>query len=189
MHKITSARFIKGVVGPENVLQDGTPQIAFIGRSNVGKSSTINTLAQNNSIARTSSTSGRTQEINVFLINEAFYLVDLPGYGYAKLSLEKREWLKQLIYWYFFNSSYPIKKVVLIIDAEIGPTKDDIEMLDALVEDGKDVVIVANKIDKINNSKQLSEINKIKKQLGNHTVIPYSAKKKIGLEALLAEII
>ena len=87
---ITSARFIKGVVGPDENLEDGVPQIAFIGRSNVGKSSVINTLANQKGLAKTSSFPGRTQQINLFLINKSFYLVDLPGYGFAKASKDTR---------------------------------------------------------------------------------------------------
>src|SRR3989344_2302589 len=101
--QITSAEFVKGVVGEDEILTDGTPQIAFIGRSNVGKSSVINSLAQKKDLARTSAFPGRTQEINLFLINRSFYLVDLPGYGYAKMSKEKQFELQDLIAWYLFE--------------------------------------------------------------------------------------
>ena len=100
MIRITSAKFIKGAVGTDDIFEDGTPQIAFIGRSNAGKSSVINSLVSEKGLARTSSFPGRTQEINLYLINKAFYFVDLPGYGFAKLSQETREWLQKVIHWY-----------------------------------------------------------------------------------------
>src|SRR5579864_4839283 len=111
---ITSAKFVKGVVVDDEVLNDGVPQIAFIGRSNVGKSSVINSLANQNGLAKTSSFPGRTQQINIYLVNKSFYLVDLPGYGYAKASKAEQEKLQQLIYWYLLGSDYEQKKVLLI---------------------------------------------------------------------------
>ena len=186
--KITSAKFIKGVVGPDAIFDDGIPQIAFIGRSNVGKSSTINALVSQGDLARTSSFPGRTQEINVFLINESFYLVDLPGYGFAKASKEKREFIKHLIYGYFFNSYHTQKKVVLIIDANVGATKDDIEMLQALEEEGKSVVIITNKIDKVKKSELKNQLYKIGKSVGEHKVIPFSSKEKTNAEQVREEV-
>ena len=147
--RITSASFIKGIVDDDPILGDGTPQIAFIGRSNVGKSSLINTLTNQGGLARTSSFPGRTQEINIFLINKSFYLVDLPGYGFARASSAGRDKISDLIHSYLFNSNYEQKKVVLIIDANVGPTDKDIAMLCALEDHKKSIVIVANKIDKI----------------------------------------
>lgn len=186
---ITSAKFIKGIVGEDEVLTDGIPQVAFIGRSNVGKSSVINSIANQSSLARTSSFPGRTQEVNIFLINKDFYLVDLPGYGFAKGSKEMQENLQRLIYWYFFESQTEQKKVVLIIDANIGPTNNDMEMLYSLKEAGKSVVVVANKIDKIKKTILNKELEKIKQVIGDYKVIPYSAEKKIGVNELINEII
>jgi GTP-binding protein len=127
--EIRSAKFIKGVVGTDEIFEDGIPQIVFIGRSNVGKSSVINTLANEKGLARTSSTPGRTQQINIFLINKAFYLVDLPGYGFAKVPLAVKQQIQKMINWYLFNSDYNFKRVILIVDANVGPTKDDLDML------------------------------------------------------------
>src|SRR5437763_545663 len=129
---ITSAKFVKGVVGEDEILDDGIPQIAFIGRSNVGKSSVINTLTNQKGLAKTSSLPGRTQQINLFLISAAgvsglFYFVDLPGYGFAKGSREAQGQIQNLIYWYLLNSHYVQKEVVLIVDAEIGLSKNDFE--------------------------------------------------------------
>lgn len=176
-------------MGTDDIFEDGTPQIAFIGRSNVGKSSVINSLVNQKDLARTSSSPGRTKEINLFLINKSFYLVDLPGYGFAASSREAREQLQKMINWYLFKSQYEQKKVVLIIDANVGPTDIDLETLYALEEGKKNIVVVANKIDKIKKPEYASQLQKIKDLVGGHRVIPYSARKKIGVSELIREIL
>lgn len=190
---ITSAKFIKGIIGPDDALYNGVPQIAFIGRSNVGKSSVINTLANKKDLARTSSLPGRTQEINLFLMSAAgvknsFYLVDLPGYGFAKASKDLQEQIQQLIYWYFFNSEVRQKKVVLIIDANIGATNTDMEMLFSLKDHHKDVIIVANKIDKPKSNALAKQLKDIQNSVGDYKIIPYSAEKRIGVTELANEM-
>jgi GTP-binding protein len=187
--KITSAKFLKGIVGPDEAFADGTPQIAFIGRSNVGKSSVINSLTQQKDLARTSSFPGRTQELNLFLINNSFYLVDLPGYGYAKMSFERQEKLQRLIGWYLFESPYRQKKVVLIIDGKVGPTDNDQKMLETLEEQGKDVVILMNKVDKLKKMEYATQLLKVKEFAGKYPVIPYSSKKRIGIGELTHELL
>lgn len=186
--KIESAKFIKGVIGSDSALESNTPQVAFIGRSNSGKSSVINSLVNQNNLATTSSFPGRTQRINLFLINDSLYFVDLPGYGYAKVPDKLKNSLKAMVNWYFFVSDYEQKKIVLIIDASVGPTKDDLEMLYALEDYRKDIIVVANKIDKIKQTKYEEQFKNIKELIGAHKIIPYSAKKKIGVEELLREI-
>ena len=185
---ITSAQFVKGIVGPDPSLNDGFPQIAFIGRSNVGKSSVINALTGKPGLAKTSSFPGRTQQINLFLINKAFYLVDLPGYGFAKVSKERKAEIEHLVNWYFFDSTTEQKKVVLIIDANIGPTKDDLEMLYSLDKNNKNVVILANKVDKVKKSLYTAQIEKIQEMVGMHTMIPFSAEKRMGIQELVKEM-
>ncbi len=187
--KIKSAKFIKGVVGTDDILDDGKPQIAFIGRSNVGKSSVINALTGQKKLARTSSYPGRTQELNLFLINNSYYLVDLPGYGYAKASMKVRERLEKLINWYLFDSEYRQKKIVLIIDADVGATESDLEILRAMESHGKNFIIVANKIDKIKNSLVKKSIADIQNIAGAHKVIPFSSEKKIGIAELINELL
>ena len=182
--KITSAEFIKGIVEEDEILENGTPQIAFIGRSNVGKSSVINSLTGKKALAKTSSFPGRTTEMNAFIINDSFYLLDLPGYGYAKASHEARIELRELINWYLFMSPYEQKKVVLIIDAKVGLTDKDIEILMALEKRKKDIVIVANKVDKIRPSKLKEQLKEIFEIAGNHVVIPYSSEDKTGIKEL-----
>jgi len=186
--KIESAKFVKSVSGSDNALESNTPQVAFIGRSNSGKSSVINSLVNQNNLATTSSFPGRTQKINLFLINESLYFIDLPGYGYAKVPEKMKNSLKAMVNWYFFVSSYKQKKIVLIIDANVGLTKDDVDMLYSLEDHEKDVIVVANKIDKIKQSEYEDKFNLINELAGIHKVIPYSAKKKIGVSDLLREI-
>ncbi|HBU06723.1 MAG TPA: YihA family ribosome biogenesis GTP-binding protein [Candidatus Magasanikbacteria bacterium] len=186
---IRSATFVKGVIGTDDIFDGVRPQIVFIGRSNVGKSSVINSLVNQKNLARTSSFPGRTQEINVFLINKAFYLIDLPGYGFAKVPEKVREKIQKMINWFLFNSEYNFKKVILIIDAKIGPTEDDMEMLYGLEKEVKDIVIVANKIDKVKVTEYDKQMEKIKNAFNIHKVIPYSAEKKIGVGELTEELL
>lgn len=186
--KIKSAVFIKGVVGQDELLTDGISQIAFIGRSNVGKSSTINTLTGQPGLARTSSFPGRTQQINLFLINKAWYLLDLPGYGFTKHSWDERTKLHTLITGYLFNKQSIQKKVVLIIDANIGLSDNDFEMLHSLEDWNKDVVVVANKIDKIKPADQTTRLEALQTAIGNHLLIPFSAQKRIGVQELADEL-
>lgn len=185
---IRTAKFLKGVRGTDPALFDKTPQIALIGRSNVGKSSVINSLTNQKDLAFTSSFPGRTQEINIFHINKSWYLIDLPGYGFAKLSYQDQEKIENMIRWYFFESNINQKKVVLIIDAEIGPTANDLEMLHALMDHEKDIIVVANKIDKVPKTKQQARIEELQSLIGSHTLIPYSAIKRIGINELYRAI-
>jgi len=181
--KITSAKFIKGVVGPDEILENGTPQIAFIGRSNAGKSSLLNSLTGRKKLAITSKTPGRTRELNVFLINEAVYFVDLPGYGYAKAGGDTLNKISELISWYlFYSENRPT--VVLLIDSVVGPTKDDFGILHELEKAQMEIVIVLNKVDKIKKSHYRKRINELKNLLPGHTLIPYSSQKSIGIEEL-----
>jgi GTP-binding protein len=186
--KIKSAIFMRGVKGDNEILEDGVPQIAFIGRSNVGKSSLLNSLTGVKGLARTSSTPGRTQELNVFKVNDTHYFIDLPGYGFAKTKLKLLQKISKLIYWYIFNSQHN-PKVVLIIDAEIGPTADDLEMLMELEKAGREIIIVANKIDKIKKSQTKNQLKKLTEQFNGHKLFPYSSKTKIGMGDLSSELL
>lgn len=186
--KISSAIFKKGIRGEGDVMNDNLPQIAFIGRANAGKSSLINSFTGIGGLARTSSTPGRTQELNVFLINNNTYLIDFPGYGFAKTTFENWQNMNKLIYWYLFETNFN-PRIVLVIDAEIGPTKDDLGVLSFLEEKGKDILIVANKVDKIQKSQYLNQMKKIQEQCIGHKVMPYSSKTKVGIGELSAELL
>ncbi len=180
---ITSAVFQRGLKGSNDILDQGLPQVAFIGRSNAGKSTLLNSLTNNAKLAVASKTPGRTQEINVFLINGTHHFLDLPGYGFTTTRVETWEKLGKLIYWYLFDSGYH-PTIVLLIDAEIGPTKDDLHMLKELEQAGKEIIVVANKVDKIKKSQYQNQLKKLQTQLAPHPIFPYSSKTKIGIDAL-----
>lgn len=182
---IKSAKFIKGIIGTDDTLDDPYPQIAFIGRSNAGKSSLINSLTNQKGLARTSSFPGRTQQINLFMINHNIYFLDLPGYGYAKVSKDSREWLQKVIQWYLFKSEYKQKKVVLILDANIGPTDKDLDMIQQLEAADKPVIIVANKVDKISKPDYETKLAHLRAAVGDHPVIAFSTKRRMGVNELL----
>ncbi|MDR3642669.1 MAG: ribosome biogenesis GTP-binding protein YihA/YsxC [Candidatus Doudnabacteria bacterium] len=185
---ITSAQFVKGLVEDDVILNDGKPQVAFVGRSNVGKSSLINSLTKQKNLAKTSSFPGRTQQVNVFLVNKDFYFVDLPGYGFAKGSKQDQERIQALIYWYLLDSDYRQKTVVLIMDANIGPTENDMQMIHSLKERHKNIIVVANKVDKLKKSQVKNQLNKIQEVIGDYKIIPYSSESKIGISELTNEI-
>ena len=188
MIRIKSADFAKGITGDDTILRDGIPQIAFVGRSNVGKSSLINSLLNRKDLVRVSNTPGRTTEINFFMINKQFYLVDLPGYGYARASMEDREKIRQLILWYLGNPGIKPLNIVLVIDIKAGITPLDKEMLDILREQKHRFAIVANKIDKLNKKELLHAIDLVRKESGAEDVFPYSAKTKEGTAMLLDKL-
>lgn len=181
---IRSAVFVRGIVREEDTIRDGIPQLLFIGRSNVGKSSVINSFTNKKDLAISSSTPGRTTQVNVFLINKNFYLVDLPGYGYARGSTQDRQRIADLISWYVFSEHVEMRRVVLIVDVEVGLTETDLHMIKLLNEDNAEYIVLANKVDKIKGNELSKSIKKIKEHTGNHMVIPYSAKKGKGLSEL-----
>jgi GTP-binding protein len=185
--RITSAEFLKELRGDDEVLTDALPKIAFIGRSNVGKSSLINALTRS-SISRTSPKPGSTQAINVFLINKKFHLIDLPGYGFARGSMGGREKMGNLIASYLFDPKYVQKKVVLIIDAYVGMTERDLGMFDELKSHQKDIVIAASKIDKLKPSEYQRKIAEIQKIAEGFTVFPFSSTEKKGIEEIANEL-
>jgi len=186
--KIQSAEFLKALVDRDEILENGIPQVAFIGRSNVGKSSVINLIAQKKELARSSPTPGHTRTINVYYINKEFYLVDLPGYGYAKGSWQDREKIKTLIEWYLIGTGIEQKLVVVIIDANVGVTEIDDQILSQLEQASKKVVVLANKIDKIKKSEYAKKMKQLTEIVSPHKVIPFSVTKRIGLTELTQEI-
>jgi GTP-binding protein len=186
---IKSAEFVKGVVGEDDIIHDGKSQVIFIGRSNVGKSSVLNSLVNQKGLAKSSSVAGKTKEANFFLIDKKLYFVDLPGYGYAKASKEDRERLRQLILWFLFDTEIENKKVVLIIDAKVGPTNLDLDMLKALQDHKVETIILANKIDKIRPSQLPKQLKEARRIVGQENIYPYSAEKKIGRNEVLQRIL
>jgi len=185
---IQSAEFIKGIIGTDPILQEDIPHIAFVGRSNVGKSSVINSLLRRKELVKSSSKPGKTQQINFFLVNDERYFVDLPGYGYAKLPLKRREKLRKLILWYLISGEANIRKVILIIDAQIGLKEFDREMVDILTKHKVKFLVVANKADKLKQSERAKVEKNLKKELQEKSAIFYSAKKSKGKEVLFQMI-
>ena len=167
------------------------PQIAFSGRSNVGKSSVINRLLQRKNFARVGEAPGKTTHINYFKIDNAMYLVDLPGYGYAKVpKAEKDRWAK-LIESYFADPSL-ITLGVMIVDARHKPTANDIIMAQFFQNSGKPYLVVANKLDKLKKSeveKNLLQIREVLELDEDTVLIPFSAEKGTGREELLSQIL
>lgn len=165
---------------PNNVL----PEFAFAGKSNVGKSSLINAFMNRKSYARISSQPGKTQTINYYNINKEFYLVDLPGYGYAKVSESVKEQWGKMIERYL-KKSPTLKAVFLLIDIRHEPGANDIQMYEWIIANGFDPIIIATKADKISKgavSKQVALINKTLKCVKGTKIIPFSAEDKRGLE-------
>ncbi len=161
--------------------QTELPEIAFAGRSNVGKSSLLNALVQRKSIARVSKTPGRTREINFFRVNDAFVLVDLPGYGYAKISKEKRADWRPLIESYL-KLTPQLRGIVLLLDIRRDPSDDDRAMLDFLSEVEIPTIVAATKADKLSKNAVDERVGEIAQQVGlsRDQVIPFSARTGEG---------
>ena len=170
--------------------EDNTAEIAFAGRSNVGKSSLLNLLTNRRSLARVSGNPGKTRTINFYRINDAFRIVDLPGYGYAKLSKSVTENWGAMMEAYFRNRQ-GLKKVVQLVDIRHAPSAQDQQMYDYLRHYGLDGIVVATKADKVSRNELQKCIKTIRQTLKlgpEDLVIPVSALKKTGYEELLAEI-
>ena len=171
---------------PDNML----PEIAFAGKSNVGKSSLINGIMNRKSLARTSSQPGKTQTINFYNVNEVFYLVDLPGYGYAKANQEvKAQWGKMIER--YLHSSKQLKAVFLLIDIRHDPSANDKQMYDWVLHNGFSPIIIATKLDKIKRSQVQKQVKAIKQGLQvekGTLVIPFSAETKQGREEIWSVI-
>ena len=187
MLKIKNAE-LETVCGITSKLPDNTmPEIAFAGKSNVGKSTLINGLLNRKSLARTSSQPGKTQTINFYNVNKEFYFVDLPGYGFAKVSEETRaKWGKMIER--YLNTSEQLKLVFLLIDIRHEPSKNDVMMYDWVVESGFRPVIIATKADKIKRSQLAKNVKIIKtalKMTGEDKIIPYSSMTKQGRDDIL----
>lgn len=167
---------------PDNEL----PEAAFAGRSNVGKSSLLNCIAERKALARTSSTPGKTQTINYYNLNDSIYLVDLPGYGYTKASLEVRAQWGQMVERYL-NTTKSLKTIFLLLDIRHEPSKDDIQMYEWIVQKGIAPILVATKADKVKRSRYQAQIKLIRQTLGAGQEVPvivFSALSKEGKEDL-----
>lgn len=185
------AEFVRSAVKSADFPRDGLPQIVFSGRSNVGKSSVINRILNRKNFARVGAAPGKTTHINYFLIDEALYLVDLPGYGYAKVSMaERQRWGKLIEAWFADTSLMALG--VMLVDLRHKPTADDITMGKWYKASGKPYVVVANKLDKVKKSELAGNIQLIRETLeldDDIIIIPFSAEKGNGKEELLNHIL
>ena len=178
---------LETVCGITSKLPDNTlPEVAFAGKSNVGKSSLINALMNRKSYAKTSSQPGKTQTINFYNINGLFYCVDLPGYGYAKTTLETRaKWGKMIEK--YLRTSGQLKQVFLLIDIRHKPSENDRLMYEWIVAQGYEPIIIATKLDKINRSQILKQVKIVREGLGmpkEGIIIPFSSETKQGLDKI-----
>lgn len=183
--EIRSAVFVKGVIGSEGLPVPSRPTVAFFGRSNVGKSSVINALTRQKDLAHANKRAGRTTEINYFLINNAWYLADLPGYGYAHVPGPLRKKMAGYISWFAADMTIDIRQAVLIVDAEIGVKDSDRETFKLLREYGRSVIVLANKCDKGRRLDIEKNIAAITKEFAPARVIRHSAKTGEGRPELL----
>jgi GTP-binding protein len=166
--KVESADFLLTAMSQEQFRRDGLPEVAFVGRSNVGKSSLLNTLLQRKGLARTSSTPGRTQAVNYFLVNRRFYFVDLPGFGYAKASKTDRQAWADLVETYLSFQAEKAERrlgIVQLVDGKVGATELDLQAHQYFRSLGIEPSIVATKIDKVNRGQRARRLVEIRQQL------------------------
>ena len=188
---VNKAEFIKSAASPNQFIRSSTPSVVFAGKSNVGKSSVINRMLNRKNFARVGASPGKTIQVNYFLIDGRVYFVDLPGYGYAKVSQAERDrWGKLMEQ--FFASEGLIDLGVMIVDARHKPTADDVPMAEWFKNSGCRLVVVANKLDKLKKSEIEPNMALIRQTLDlpeEVLLIPFSAEKGQGRDALMAEII
>ena len=185
-----NAEFVKSAARPSDFLSDGLPQFVFSGKSNVGKSSVINKLLNRKNFARVGASPGKTIHVNYFLIDKKAYFVDLPGYGYAKVSKDERARWSRLMESYFARPD-DISLGIMIVDSRHKPTADDVTMAEWFAGSGRPFVVVANKTDKVAPSKVAENLKIIADALSlpdGVPVIPFSAEKGTGRDRLLAVI-
>lgn len=188
--KVTNSQFIISAVGPDQYPIDGLPEMALAGRSNVGKSSLINRLIDRRNLARTSSQPGKTQTLNYYRLNDIIYFVDLPGYGFAKVSKTEREKWGRFIEQYLIHRQ-ELKLLLLLVDVRHEPSKDDQAMFDWLRHFDIPVLVVATKADKIPKGKWQKHVKIIRDTLGmgqTDSLVLFSSETGLGKEELWSRI-
>lgn len=186
---VNRAEFVKSAAAPAQFIRSSVPGVAFAGKSNVGKSSVINRLLNRKNFARVGAAPGKTIHVNYFLIDSRLYLIDLPGYGYARVSQAERERWGRLMENFFAAGLFRLG--VMIVDARHKPTADDVTMAAWFQNSGCELVVVANKVDKLKKSEIEPNLALIRETLSlpaSVLLIPFSAEKGQGREELLAEI-
>ncbi len=188
--KVKSSEFVTSAVKPEQYPDTALPEIAFVGRSNVGKSSLLNCLINRKQLALTSGKPGKTRLVNFFIINQAFYFVDLPGYGYARVSQEMKSSWGEFVEGYLRDRD-ALKLIVFLVDVRHPPSADDLAMYRWLIHFNRPTVIVATKADKVSRMHRPKHIKQIRDSLGLGTegpVLLFSVKTGEGKEELWRRI-
>ena len=185
--KVSSARFVKSAQKPTDFPRNRLQEIAFVGRSNVGKSSLLNSVVNLRGLARISKSPGRTQTINFYLIDDRFYFVDLPGYGYAKVPVKIRDRWRQMVNGYL-EDRQQLKLVLLLVDCRIPPTDKDLLMKEWLDYYKIDCTVVLTKADKLSRNRLSQSVQRAQKDLGTDELIPFSAVTGLGRESTLKRI-
>ncbi|MGE5703632.1 MAG: ribosome biogenesis GTP-binding protein YihA/YsxC [Clostridia bacterium] len=189
--KVTSAEFIISAVGPKQYPTNGLPEIALVGRSNVGKSSLLNKMMNRKALARTSSKPGKTQTLNYFLVNNSIYLVDFPGYGYAKVAKSIKETWGSMIQSYLAKRE-ELRFIVQLVDIRHAPSKDDVAMYNWSKEIGIPVVVVATKADKIARGRWQQHVKVIRETMnvrGGDPILVFSSETGQGRDELWQEML
>ena len=187
--QIKNPKFEVSAVGPKQYPKGNLPEIVLVGKSNVGKSSFINTMLNRKNLARTSNTPGKTRQINFYNIDDNFYFVDLPGYGYSKMSKEEKVISGKYIEEYLEKRDN-IRLIILVLDIRHKPTADDILMYKYILKTNLPYIVVTNKADKIAVTKVDTAVEEIKKYLGLSytTILPFSAERKIYTDRVWEEL-
>ncbi len=178
---VKNPKFEISAVGPKQYPKNHLPEIVLVGKSNVGKSSFINTMINRKKLARTSSSPGKTRQINFYNIDDTFYFVDLPGYGYSKMSKKEQEQVGKFIEQYLFNRQ-EISLIIFLVDIRHSPTANDKLMYNYIISSGLPCLILANKADKIAITKVANTVKTLQKELnpiGDIKTLPFSSERKI----------
>ena len=178
---VKNPKFEISAVSPKQYPKNGLPEIVLVGKSNVGKSSFVNTMINRKKLARTSSEPGKTRQINFYNIDDTFYFVDLPGYGYSKMSKKEQEQVGKFIEEYLFNRQ-EISLIIFLIDIRHTPTENDKLMYNYVISSGLPFIILANKADKIAITKVENAVKELQKKInpiGDITTLPFSSERKI----------
>lgn len=181
---VKNPQFEISAVSPKQYPKNDLPEIVLVGKSNVGKSSFVNTMINRKKLARTSSEPGKTRQINFYNIDEKFYFVDLPGYGFSKMSKLEQVKVGQFIEEYLFKRD-KISLIIFLIDIRHSPTNNDKLMYDYVIRSGKPFIIIANKADKIAPTKVLDTVTSLQKEINplmDATILPFSSEKKVFVD-------
>lgn len=181
---VKNPQFEISAVSPKQYPKNDLPEIVLVGKSNVGKSSFVNTMINRKKLARTSSEPGKTRQINFYNIDEKFYFVDLPGYGFSKMSKDEQVKVGQFIEEYLFHRD-KISLIIFLIDIRHSPTANDRLMYDYIIRSGKPFIIIANKADKIAPTKVLDIVNSLQKEINplmDAKMLPFSSERKVFCE-------